>query len=172
MCQHPSRKTFIVLLSVVATTLAAVTTPPTEDFDHSGDYVPEEIVEHRHPAYITIKFDETGNTLQSNINEFIELIPVTEVKKKLMEYYRNDRDVQQIYDYANGKDFLAMKKRLLDVREIKDFQQYLNAVGLNIKEILHKLDTLLGISKMKPPPNRNACENTFSFCTLLCVRGA
>lgn len=160
---HPTIATLVYLSNFVATT------PIQEDFDHSGDYPPEENpheqsiimkikTNEQHPHHHHQHTSHINNKLQNDINEFIDLIPIAEVKKKLLEYYKNDRDVQLIYDYVNGKEFQAMKKKLLDVREIKEFQQYLNDIGMNIKEIFHKLDNLLGMSKMKPPPNRNLCK--------------
>lgn len=177
MSKFSSKNQILIIFTVIYLTIGVViTTPIHEDFDHSGDYPPD-IINDNNPEQsfvMKIKIDDqhhhhhhqsnNSNNLQNDINEFIDLIPITEVKKKLLEYYKNDRDVQQIYDYGNGKEFLAMKKRLLDVKEINEFQQYLNDIGLNIKEIFHKLDNLLGISKMKPPSNRNLCKCFIYYC--------
>lgn len=174
MIEFSMEKLFLIItVSTITVFSTFVSTTPIldDDFDHSGDYPPDEIHHNnpqQQPIYMKIKPEEKqqhhSHNLHSDINEFIELIPINDVKKKLLEYYKNDRDVQQIYDYANGKEFLTMKKRLFDVREIKEFQQYLNDIGLNIKEIFHRLDNLLGISKMKPLPNRNQCKCYVGVC--------
>lgn len=89
--------------------------------------------------------------LQSDINDFLELIPIDDVKEKLDEYYRNDFDVQHIYDYVTSKEFLELKKHLLDLQDVKEVLQYLNRKGLNVKMLVRKFGHRLGITKMRPP---------------------
>lgn len=105
------------------------------------------------------------STLQLNINEFIELMPTLEVKAKIAEYYKNDADVQHIFNYANGKEFWSMKKSLCDVREVKELEAFFTKIGINIKETLHKFDDLLGISKMKQSPQLSRGTNTSNAST-------
>lgn len=93
--------------------------------------------------------------LQSDIMEFVELIPGEEVKAKITEYYKNDEDVQHIFNYVSGKDFWSMKKLMFEVRQVKEFEQYFINIGVNFKEILNKLDDLLGLSKLKPQSQLN-----------------
>lgn len=88
-------------------------------------------------------------SLQMNINEFIELLPVGEVQAKITEYYRNDADVQHIVSFANGKEFWTMKKNLIEVPEVKELETFFQHIGVNIKETLNKFDDLLGISKIR-----------------------
>lgn len=107
------------------------------------------------------------SNLQSNINEFIELMPTLEVKAKITEYYKNDADVQHIFNYANGKEFWSMKKSLCDVREVKELEAFFTKIGINIKESLHKFDDLLGISKMKQSPHLNRSTNTSNASMIL-----
>lgn len=87
--------------------------------------------------------------LNDDVNEFVELIPKTEIKAKIEEYYHNDMDVQHIFEYMHGKEFLELRKNILELADVKDTIQYLNKNGLNIKSVLRKLDHRLGISKIR-----------------------
>lgn len=87
--------------------------------------------------------------LNDDINDFIELIPKTEIKTKIEEYYRNDMDVQHVFEYMHGKEFLELKKNILELSDVKETLQYLNKNGLNVKAVVRKTDHRLGISKIR-----------------------
>lgn len=129
----------------------------------SGDYSEELSVN----SFSRPTASSAKSTLQSNINEFIELMPTLEVKAKIAEYYKNDADVQHIFNYANGKEFWSMKKSLCDVREVKELEAFFTKIGINIKETLHKFDDLLGISKMKQSPQLSRGVNNSNASTNL-----
>lgn len=87
--------------------------------------------------------------LNDDVNDFVDLIPKAEVKAKIEEYYRNDMDVQHIFEYMHGKEFLELRKTILELSDVKDILQHLNKNGLNVKSILRKLDNRLGVSKIR-----------------------
>lgn len=87
--------------------------------------------------------------LNDDVNDFVDLIPKLEVKAKIEEYYRNDVDVQHIFEYMHGKEFLELRKNILDLSDVKDAFLYLNKNGLNVKSVIRKLDHRLGISKIR-----------------------
>lgn len=146
-----------------------------DDIDHSGDSDLEkllDIVEEESTKqtiqddtilklfskhYQKVKHTQTNRktNLNDDIIDFIDLIPAVEVKAKLDEYYRNDIDVQHIFEYFNSKEFLEFRKHILDLDDVVDILNYLNANGLNIKTLLKNVDDRLDISKMKPYLNDN-----------------
>lgn len=87
--------------------------------------------------------------LNDDVNDFVDLIPKAEVKAKIEEYYNNDVDVQHVFEYMHGKEFLELRKNILELSDVKDAFQYLNKNGLNVKSVIRKLDHRLGISKMR-----------------------
>lgn len=87
--------------------------------------------------------------LNDDVNDFIDLVPKAEVKAKIEEYYRNDMDVQHIFEYMHGKEFLELRKNILDSADVKETLQYLNKNGLNAKSVIRKLDHRLGVSKIR-----------------------
>lgn len=87
--------------------------------------------------------------LNDDVNDFIDLVPKAEVKAKIEEYYRNDMDVQHIFEYMHSKEFLELRKNILDSADVKETLQYLNKNGLNAKSVVRKLDHRLGVSKIR-----------------------
>lgn len=87
--------------------------------------------------------------LNDDVNDFVDLIPKAEIKAKIEEYYRNDMDVQHIFEYMHGKEFLELRKNIMELSDVKDTIQYLNKNGLNVKSVLRKIDHRLGISKIR-----------------------
>lgn len=87
--------------------------------------------------------------LNDDVNDFVDLIPKAEIKAKLEEYYRNDIDIQHIFEYMHGKEFLELRKSVVDNSDVKEILQYLNKKGLNVKSVLRKIDNRLGISKIR-----------------------
>lgn len=88
--------------------------------------------------------------LSEDVNDFIEIIPKSEIKAKIEEYYRNDMDTQQIFEFMHGKEFQELRRNVLDLADVKDILQYLNRNGMNVKGIIRKIDNRLGISKIRP----------------------
>lgn len=87
--------------------------------------------------------------LNDDVNDFVDLIPKAEVKAKIEEYFNNDVDVQHVFEYMHGKEFLELRKNILELSDVKDAFQYLNKNGLNVKSVVRKLDHRLGISKIR-----------------------
>lgn len=90
--------------------------------------------------------------LNDDVNDFVDLIPKAEVKAKIEEYFNNDVDVQHVFEYMHGKEFLELRKNILELSDVKDAFQYLNKNGLNVKSVVRKLDHRLGISKIRTTP--------------------
>lgn len=139
----------------------------TTDIEHSGDNPDEQLLlssdlitsktqfNNEHPKFIHLENKITvNNLLKNDINDFLGLIPSKEIKEKILEYYRTDKDVQQIYDYMNSKEFKTLRKNILEICEVKDFINYLDIIGLSIKEIYNKIDNLFKFSKSKPSTNK------------------
>lgn len=136
-----------------------------DDADHSGDYEasiylapkvplqPKPSITNTKSKQATPHRPSEGrkSDLQGDINDFLELIPIDDVKEKIEEYYRNDMDVQHIYEYLTSKEFFELRKHLLDLQDVKEVLQYLNRKGFNVKMLIRKIGHRLGITKMRPP---------------------
>lgn len=107
--------------------------------------------------------------LNDDVNDFVDLIPKAEVKAKFEEYYRNDMDIQHIFEYMHGKEFLELRKNILELSDVKETLQYLNKNGLNVKSVLRKLDNRLGISKIRSTQMLSNSQQHQSFGVYLLI---
>lgn len=101
------------------------------------------------PSTTMTKAKQRKADLNDDVNHFIDLVPKAEVKAKIEEYYRNDMDVQHIFEYMHGKEFLELRKHILETPDVKETLQYLNKNGLNVKSLIRKLDHRVGVSKLR-----------------------
>lgn len=105
--------------------------------------------------------------LNDDVNDFIELIPKAEIKAKLEEYYRNDMDVQHIFEYVHGKEFHELRRNLLELADVKELLHHLSRNGLNVKGVVRRVDNRLGISKIRPNSLMHAAMQSFGqSCSL------
>lgn len=101
--------------------------------------------------------------LNEDVNDFIELVPKSEIKAKIKEYYLNDMDTQYIFEFMHKNEFQELRRYALDIPDVKDFLQYLNINGININGIVRKVDNRLGISKIR----RTILSNSYTTSKLL-----
>lgn len=100
-------------------------------------------------ASTTTRPPQKKTDLQSDLNDFLELIPTDDIKEKFDEYYRNDMDIQHIYEYLSSKEFYELRKYVLDMQDVKEVLQYLHRKGFNVKLLVRKVGHRLGFNKMK-----------------------
>lgn len=109
--------------------------------------------------------------LNDDVTDFIELVPKAEIKSKIEEYYRNDMDVQHIFEYMHGKEFLELRKNILEMVDVKETLQYLNKNGLNAKSLIRKLDHRLGVSKIRSAQLTYNSQSQFGEWCCMCFIG-
>ena len=142
MCHLLNRTHFFVAIVSLVFINASVALKLYRDSDQSGDYSVED--------YMTQERKKVHTTLQSDINEFIDLIPSNEVRNTLQDFYKNDEDVEFVINYLNGNELWTSKKNLFDGREVRELERFFSNIGLNVKETWHKIDDVLGITKLRP----------------------
>lgn len=99
--------------------------------------------------------------LSDDINDFIDLMPKAEIKAKIEEYYRNDMDVQHIFEYMHSKEFAELRKTILELPEVKESLQYLSKNGMHLKNVIRKFDNRLGVSKVRQAHMNSNTQHSF-----------
>ncbi|CAD7077056.1 unnamed protein product [Hermetia illucens] len=111
---------------------------------------------------------QPGN-ISSDVNDFINLIPVEEVRAIIGNYYRNDVEVREGFMYLKECNFL---QRLLNVTEIDLLVQYLDEAGLDVEGVLYQiLDLIGGIETIKNATSKTNIGLTFGNDTELELSG-
>lgn len=87
------------------------------------------------------------NNLNGDIEEFIQLLPDDQIKRKILEYYRDDGQVRNICNYLMGDEFDKLKQRTLKSNEIKEFLIFFNHHGLDLNRIIEKLQKVFSLPR-------------------------
>lgn len=80
-------------------------------------------------------YSDGRTTLQTDIFEFIDLIPVDEVNELKVRYYLSDPRVRQAFDYLQNYDYTFVQRDLCAMDEIKRAVAFVESRGMNLKEI-------------------------------------
>ncbi|XP_055690490.1 uncharacterized protein LOC129793967 isoform X2 [Lutzomyia longipalpis] len=82
--------------------------------------------------------------LKQDIDDFLDLIPKEEIQNLTRKYYFGDSEVRFAYEYCQSDEFLALREKILNLPEVRDFLKYLNDSGLNLVELVNKLAGIVG----------------------------
>lgn len=94
----------------------------------------------------------TPTSLQTDLFEFIDLVPVDEVNELKVRYYVSDPQVRKAYDYLQNYDYSFVNEKLGSMVEVQSAINFLTAKGLNLKELWQAIIERFG------PPNNSMTE--------------
>lgn len=91
--------------------------------------------------------------LHEDIQDLLDLIPVEKVSEIVLDYVDNDSEVQEIVEIILTTD-IAQKlvKGIESIPECINLLNYLYKEGIEIYDVLNKLNNLLDIDELVPPP--------------------
>ncbi|XP_058805216.1 uncharacterized protein LOC131672179 [Phymastichus coffea] len=90
-----------------------------------------------------------GN-LKDDLDDFLALIPVKEIKDLFYEYLSNDEDFREALDYIQSDEFKGLVMEVEGSQEVKGFLEFLVASGLDAYNFVNKLNDFLGIDHITP----------------------
>uniref|UniRef100_A0A1L8DR69 Putative microvillar protein with insect allergen related repeat n=1 Tax=Nyssomyia neivai TaxID=330878 RepID=A0A1L8DR69_9DIPT len=82
--------------------------------------------------------------LKQDIDDFVDLIPKEEIQNLTRNYFFGDSEVRFAYEYCQSEEFHALREKIVNLPEVKDFLVYLNDSGLNLVELVNKLAGIVG----------------------------
>lgn len=91
------------------------------------------------------------STLQRDLNDFLTLMPVDEIKRLSYYYYEHDEEVRAAYDYLNGQEFQIIKRHIMNLKEMKGFLRTMSEADINVMELVDRLGGIL-----QPPTSLEA----------------
>lgn len=71
------------------------------------------------------------NTLYKDFCDFIDVIPIEEIRNLTKHFYANDEEMRESYDYLRNEGHKLISDRLSQVTIIKKFVTFLNETGVN-----------------------------------------
>lgn len=82
-------------------------------------------------------------TLQKDLSEFLNLIPIAEISNLTKFFYSNDESMRQSYDYLRNKGCKLVVESLSKLTLVKKFTSFLNDSGVNFAELGKRIETIV-----------------------------
>ena len=93
--------------------------------------------------------------LHDDLDDFLALVPMDEVKEIAFDYLENDAQVQEAVEYLESSAFHQIVEEVEAMKEAKDVLKYLQDSGLDAYGFLNKIHDLLGIPQFHPSSRIN-----------------
>lgn len=98
----------------------------------------------------------SAKSLQDDFKEFINLIPVAELKKITCSY-KDDPEVQLAVQYLRSEEFAGLVKAVREKKTWIEFKDYLSSAGIDVEAVIGFIHGLIV---------NGVCESTASSRTL------
>lgn len=82
-------------------------------------------------------------SLQADLEEFLNLIPVDEIRNLTCFFYGKDEAMRESYDYMRNKGFKLVVERLSKLTLIKKFTTFLNESGVDLAELGKGIESIV-----------------------------
>ncbi|XP_058461871.1 protein G12-like [Malaya genurostris] len=91
-----------------------------------------------------------STSLQDDLDEFVELLPMDKITTVAIHYFLTDREVRAAVQYLRGPEFATIWDQVFSLQEVRDILNYLEQEGVHAYQALNDLAKLLGVKPIKP----------------------
>jgi hypothetical protein len=82
--------------------------------------------------------EQPQHHLQADLDDFIDLIPLDDIRNLTVYYYANDESMRESYDFLNGEGYKIVKEDLFGLHEFKLFNDFFNESGVKIDKLMNR----------------------------------
>lgn len=86
-------------------------------------------------------------TLESDLKEFVDLIPVDEVKAIAQKYLNNDQEFQDAIAYLQGDEWAALVAEVRANPTVQELKEYLSNLGIDLEAIVDWIHNIIAGAK-------------------------
>ncbi|CRL00145.1 CLUMA_CG013421, isoform A [Clunio marinus] len=91
-----------------------------------------------------IRVQNTSNgNLQEDLNEFLNLVPVDDIRNLTEFFYANDGEMRQSYDYLRDEGFKLVVENISKLSLVKKFITFLNDSGVDFAESKKRIEKIV-----------------------------
>nr|CAD7411473.1 unnamed protein product [Timema cristinae] len=93
---------------------------------------------------------KSTRTLNDDFQDFIDIIPIDQIKAIFLDYLNNDAEVQDAMNYLQSDAFRAIIEKVNAAKETIDFYDYLYKSGVDIYTIINNINDFFGLPHVEP----------------------
>lgn len=80
------------------------------------------------------------SSLHQDLCDFLNVIPVEDIRNLTKHFYANDKDMRGSYDYLRDEGYRKIVEKLSQISIFKKFTSFLNDSGVNFAELRKKIE--------------------------------
>lgn len=88
-------------------------------------------------------FEPDHNSLHSDLCDFLNIIPIEDVRNLTKHFYANDAEMRASYDYLRGEGLKKIAESISQISIFKKFMNFLNDSGVNLAELDKKIEKIV-----------------------------
>lgn len=85
---------------------------------------------------------DNGN-LQKDLSDFLNIIPVDDIRNLTKFFYANDAEMRESYDYLRDDGYKLVVENLSKLTLVKKFTSFLNDTGVNFAELVKRVEKIV-----------------------------
>lgn len=89
-----------------------------------------------------VQSEKSGN-LQNDLNEFLDIIPVDDIRNLTEYFYANDKEMRSSYDYLRTDGYKLVVESFSSLTLVKKFTAFLNDTGVNFAELGKRMEKIV-----------------------------
>lgn len=86
---------------------------------------------------------ESVGSLQKDLSDFLNIIPVDDIRNLTEFFYANDEAMRESYDYVRDHGYKMVCERLLQLSLVKKFTAFLNDTGVNFAALGKRVEAIV-----------------------------
>lgn len=86
---------------------------------------------------------EKSGSLQKDLSEFLNIIPVDDIRNLTEYFYANDETMRESYDYLRTDGFKLVVESVSALTLVKKFTSFLNDTGVNFAELGKRIEKIV-----------------------------
>lgn len=90
-----------------------------------------------------------NEALKKDLKEFAALVPRKKIAKIVIKYSLDDKDFKRVIKYIKSNDFYKLFKNVEATKEMKQFLDFLNSIGLDVHKWIKVFHKIIGMGKIE-----------------------
>lgn len=87
--------------------------------------------------------NEASGNLQRDLNEFLNIIPVDDIRNLTEYFYANDKTMRDAYNYLRTDGYKLVVESISSLTLVKKFTAFLNDTGVNFAELGKRIEKIV-----------------------------